>query len=79
MKNCNFFCSAKCLEVLSQRHARLLAPLANVNVEHGRGGFRRVVKFLEESNSFHIKSKVIKMLSCKNVAALLDPPLAREV
>ena len=33
-----------------------------------------VAKFLSESDTFHIKSKIIKMLSCKNFATLLDPP-----
>ena len=40
-----------------------------------RGGSRGVAKFLSESNTFHIKSKAIKMLSCKSIATLLDPPL----
>ena len=38
-----------------------------------------VAKFLSESNTFHIKSKAIKMLSCKNFATLLDPPLKFQV
>ena len=40
-----------------------------------RGGSWGAVKFISESNNFHIKSKVIKILSCKQFAALLDPPL----
>ena len=40
-----------------------------------RSGSRRVAKFLSESNTFHIKSKSINMLSRKNVTTLLDPPL----
>ena len=41
-----------------------------------KGRSWRVAKFLSESYStFHIKSKAIKMLSCKNFATLLDPPL----
>ena len=40
-----------------------------------RGGSRRVRKFLSESNSFHIKSQAIKMLSFKYFAIILDPPL----
>ena len=44
-------------------------------VGRNRGGSRRVVKFLSESNTFHIKSNAIKMLSCKNFATLLDPSL----
>ena len=40
-----------------------------------RGGSRGVAKFLSESNSFHIKSKAVKMLSCKDSSTLLDPPL----
>ena len=28
-----------------------------------------------ERNTFHIRSKAIKMLSCKNFSTLLDPPL----
>ena len=40
-----------------------------------RGGSRRVAKFLSKSNIFHIKSKVIRMLSCKNFATLLHLPL----
>ena len=40
-----------------------------------RGGYRRVATFLSESNTFHIKSKAIKMLSCKRFATLPDPPL----
>ena len=40
-----------------------------------RGRFRGLSKFLSESNTFHIKSKAMKMLSCKNFATLLDPPL----
>ena len=43
-----------------------------------RGGSRRVAKFLSESNTSHIKSKAIKMLSCKNFATHLDPPLENE-
>ena len=39
---------------------------------HLRGGSREVAKFLSESNTFYIKSKTIKMLSCKNFATLLD-------
>ena len=31
--------------------------------------------FYRESNDFHIKSKTIKVLSCKNFANLSDPPL----
>ena len=42
-----------------------------------RGGSRRVAKFLSGSNTFHSKSKAIKMLSCKNLSTLLDPPLSR--
>ena len=30
---------------------------------------------LTESNTLHIKSKAIKMLSCKNFATLLNSPL----
>ena len=44
-------------------------------VKNFRGGPRRATKFLPESNVFHIKSKTIKMLSCKNFAALLVTPL----
>ena len=44
---------------------------------HGRDASRRVTKFIYESNTFHIESKVIKMLSCKSFATLLDPPLIR--
>ena len=40
-----------------------------------RGRSRRVAKFLLESNTFHIKSKAIKMLSCKNFTTLLVSPL----
>ena len=47
----------------------------NVNKFIHRGGSRRVAKFLSESNTFHIKSKAIKMLSCRNFATLLDLPL----
>ena len=36
---------------------------------------RRVEKFVSESNTFHIKSKAITVLSCKNFATLHDPPL----
>ena len=36
---------------------------------------RRVAKFLLEINTFHIKSKAIKILPCKNSATLLDLPL----
>ena len=36
----------------------------------GKGGSRRVAKFLSENDTFHTKSKVIKMLSCKNFATL---------
>ena len=32
-----------------------------------RGGSRKVAKFRSESNTFHIKSKAIKMVSCKNL------------
>ena len=32
-------------------------------------------KFLSKSITFHIKSKATKMLSCKNFATLIDPPL----
>ena len=35
----------------------------------------KVAKYLSESNTFHIKSKAIKMHACKNFATLLDPPL----
>ena len=37
-----------------------------------RGEFRRIAKFLLESNTFHIKSKAIKMLSYKKFATFLD-------
>ena len=40
-----------------------------------RGRSRRVAKFLSESNSFHIKWKAIKMLSCKNFVKFFDPSL----
>ena len=33
-----------------------------------RGGSRGLVKFVSESNTFNIKSKAIKMLSCKKFA-----------
>ena len=36
-----------------------------------RGGSRRVAKILSESNTFHIKARAIKMLSCKNFATLI--------
>ena len=49
--------------------------LFRVNFTNFRGGSRRVAKFLSESNTFHIKAKAIKILSCKNFATLLDPPL----
>ena len=39
-----------------------------------RGRLRKVAKFLQENNTFHIKSKVIKIL-CKGFAAILDPLL----
>ena len=35
------------------------------------------INILSESNTFHIKSKAIKMLSCKSFATLLDPPLVQ--
>ena len=45
-------------------------------MEHDRSGSRGVAKLLSaERNTFHIKSKETKMLSCKNSATLLDPPL----
>ena len=40
------------------------------NIESYRGGSRRVAKSLSESNTFHIKSKAIKMFSCRNFATL---------
>ena len=33
---------------------------------------RREAKFLSEINAFHVKSKLIKMVSCKNSATLLN-------
>ena len=41
-----------------------------------RGGSRRVAKFLSKSNTFHKKSKAIKMLTSNNFATLLGMPLA---
>ena len=35
----------------------------------------KIAKFLSESNTFHIKSKAIKMLSCKKFATLLGSPM----
>ena len=40
-----------------------------------RGESRRLAKFLLESNTFHIKSKALEMLSCKSFATLLFPSL----
>ena len=40
-----------------------------------RVGSKRVAKILSESNTFHINSKAIQMLSCKYFATFLDPPL----
>ena len=36
---------------------------------------QKVAKFILESHTFHTKSKAIKILTCKNFATLLDPPL----
>ena len=45
-------------------------------MEHDRSGSRGVAKLLSaERNTFHIKSRTIKMLSWKNCSTLLDPPL----
>ena len=41
-----------------------------------RGESRRVAKFIPESNTFHIKSKAIKILSCKNLASPQDSALS---
>ena len=49
----------------------IIQKWAEVDLEKG------VAKFLAESNTLHIKSKAIKMLSCKNFATLLNPPLMR--
>ena len=46
--------------------------LAIHNIRYDRGDLE---EFLLESNTFHIKSKPIKILSCKDFATLLDPPL----
>ena len=43
-------------------------------VRFQRGGFRKEAKFLSENNTF-FKSKVIKMIFCKNFATLQNPPL----
>ena len=40
-----------------------------------RGRSIRVATLISESNTFHIKSKAIKVLKAKNFATLLDPPL----
>ena len=37
-----------------------------------RGGSRSIAKFLSDSNTFHIRSKAIKMLSSKNFFTLLS-------
>ena len=46
-----------------------------------RGGSTRSYKatFLSESKNFQIRSKAIKMLSCRNFASLLDPLLQKNL
>ena len=61
------------LRWLSQRQHHVINLWHLVGIS--RGGSRRVAKLLWESNTFHIKSKSIKMLSCKDFATLLDPLL----
>ena len=62
--------------ILHTKKGALKGPTKFVLLSGGpSGGSGRGAKFLLESNTFHIRSKTIKMLSCRNFAPLLDPLL----
>ena len=70
-------CVAEKLETLERKNYELESECnmlrrdkSNVEVEKSKVR----VQFLSESNTFHIKLKAIKMLSCKNLATLANPP-----
>ena len=59
---------------------RLLWMVYILHVKHlkAEGGSRKVAKFISESQTFYKNSKATKMLSFKNFATLLDPPLRKK-